>query len=65
MQRINARLSRKDNKSNSVAFGRTVVEKPDSWNEVYQRWQGKEITATEAMRLTGVKRTTFYKLVKE
>lgn len=52
-------------KSNGVAFGRPVVEKPDNWNEVYQRWQAKEITATEAMRLTGVKRTTFYKLVKE
>lgn len=52
-------------KSNGVAFGRPVVEKPDNWDEVYQRWQDKEITATEAMRLTGVKRTTFYKLVKE
>lgn len=52
-------------KSNGVAFGRPVVEKPDNWDEVYQRWQNKEITATEAMRLTGVKRTTFYKLAKE
>jgi DNA invertase Pin-like site-specific DNA recombinase len=52
-------------KSNGVAFGRPVVEKPDNWDEVYQRWQNNEITATEAMRLTGVKRTTFYKLVKE
>lgn len=52
-------------KSNGVAFGRPVVEKPDNWDEVYQQWQDGEITATEAMRLTGVKRTTFYKLVKE
>ncbi len=52
-------------KSNGVAFGRPAIEKPDNWDEVYQQWQDGEITATEAMRLTGVKRTTFYKLVKE
>lgn len=47
-----------------VTFGRPVIKKPDNWDKVYRQWQNKEITATEAMRLTGVKRTTFYKLVK-
>lgn len=51
-------------KSNGVAFGRPVITKPDNWDEVYQRWQAGEITATEAMHLTGVKRTTFYKIAK-
>lgn len=46
-------------------FDIQIPKKPDNWDEVYQRWQAGEITATEAMRLTGVKRTTFYKLVKE
>lgn len=50
-------------KANGKKFGRPQVKYPDNWDTVIKRWQAGEITATKAMELTGVKRTTFYKLV--
>ena len=44
-------------------LGRPRAVKPDNWNEVIERWHTGEITAVEAMRLTGMKKSTFYKLV--
>jgi len=43
--------------------GRKKIEKPDNWDSIIADWQNGKITATKAMELTGVKRTTFYKLV--
>ena len=44
-------------------LGRPRAVKPDNCNEVIERWHIGEITAVEAMRLTGMKKSTFYKLV--
>ena len=46
-------------------YGRPRVQKPKNWDEVIKRWQAGEITAVEAMRLTGIKKSSFYKMVKE
>lgn len=45
-------------------LGRHAVQPPEGFDEVVRRWRAGEITAAEAMRQTGVKKTTFYKLVK-
>lgn len=45
--------------------GRKEIQRPDNWNEVYTRWKQREVTGKEAMELMGLKRNTFYKLVKE
>lgn len=45
-------------------FGRPPAQKPDNWNTVIERWRAGEITAVEAMRQTGMKRSTFYKLTQ-
>lgn len=45
-------------------LGRPKMEVPEGWNEIYRHWKGKEITAVEAMRRSGLKRSSFYKLVK-
>lgn len=45
--------------------GRPKATYPANWEEVYTKWQNGEITATRGMELTGLKRNTFYKLVKE
>ena len=45
-------------------LGRPKMEVPEGWNEIYRQWKGKEITAVEAMRRSGLKRSSFYKLVK-
>ncbi|MDF9598199.1 recombinase family protein, partial [Bacillus cereus] len=44
--------------------GRKHVEKPSNWDEVYEKWKSRGMTAKQAMEELGLKRTTFYKLVK-
>lgn len=51
-------------KQKGVKFGRPGLEYPSNWNEVYEQWKAGEITAVKAMELTGLKKTSFYKLVK-
>ena len=45
-------------------YGRPSIEKPDYWDIVIAQWKEKEITAVEAMKRLGLKKTSFYKLVK-
>ena len=46
-------------------LGRPQMSLPGNWEETIALWQSGEITANEAMRRTGVKRTSFYKLIKK
>lgn len=46
-------------------YGRPKAQKPDNWDEVITQWHNGDITAAKAMELTGLKKTTFYKLVKQ
>lgn len=46
-------------------YGRPRIQKPENWENVVNRWKRKEITAVEAMRLTGIKKSSFYKLLRE
>ena len=48
-----------------VQFGRPRIERPDNWEEVFTQWQTGAITAVQAMKISGLKRNTFYRLVKE
>ena len=45
--------------------GRKKITYPKNWADVYSRWKSKEISFKEAMELTSLKQTTFYKLAKE
>lgn len=51
-------------RAKGVKFGRPKLEKPDNWNDVIAEWRKGKITARKAMDLTGVQRSTFYKMVK-
>ena len=44
-------------------LGRPSIPVPQNWDEVYSHWKRNEITAVEAMSLTGLKRSTFYKIL--
>lgn len=46
-------------------YGRPKAEKPSNWDEVIAQWNNGEITAVKAMELLNVKKTTFYKLLKQ
>jgi len=45
--------------------GRKEISYPANWKEVYALWKSRELKGTEAMTQLGLKRNTFYKLVKE
>ena len=52
-------------KANNVKFGRPKVKVPNNFIDVCKRWTNGELTATDAILLTGLKRTSFYKMIKE
>lgn len=56
---IDAALSR------GVSFGRPKIPFPKEFDIVYGQWKANEITAMGAMKKLGLKKNTFYKLVKE
>lgn len=51
-------------KAKGKKLGRPSITAPDNWSEVYASWRAGAITAKEAMHRTGLKRSSFYKLVK-
>ncbi len=48
-----------------IKFGRPKIEPGNNFEEIYNNWKDKEITAVKAMRLLGLKSNTFYRRVKE
>jgi len=51
-------------KANGKHLGRPKIRKPDNWQEVFNLWQQKRITAKTAMAQLGLKRSAFYALAK-
>jgi len=52
-------------KARGQYLGRPRLKFPDNWDEVYPIWKKGGITAVKAMELTGLKKSSFYKLVKK
>ena len=52
-------------KNNGKGIGRPKTDRPSNFEEVYNEWKAGSITAKVAMEKLGLKRTTFYSLVKE
>jgi DNA invertase Pin-like site-specific DNA recombinase len=51
-------------KAKGVAFGRPSISKPENYELVMEQVTSGEITSVQAMKLLGVKKTSFYKLKK-
>ena len=45
-------------------LGRPKMKIPEEWDNIYMLWKSGEITAVEAMKRSGLKKSTFYKLAK-
>ena len=52
-------------KDKGVKFGRPKAEYPKDFIPTYRQWKEGSLKAVEVMRLLGLKKTTFYKLVKQ
>lgn len=50
---------------NGVKFGRPKIEVTEEFIRVYHLWKSGELTAVKAMHILDLKKTTFYRLVKE
>ena len=48
-------------KTKGKHLGRPRNKKPDNWEEVIALWKSGKITARQAMRMTGTKKSSFYK----
>jgi DNA invertase Pin-like site-specific DNA recombinase len=48
-----------------VTFGRQKAKIPEDFKKVYSSWKKRVITAVKAMEELKMKKTNFYKLVKE
>lgn len=51
-------------KESGKTFGRPTTKLPESWESEYKKWKDGKQTAAQTMNNLGLKRTTFYKLVK-
>lgn len=51
--------------ANGVKFGRKAVEYPKNWESVISLVNNKQLTNIEAMQMLGLKKTTYYKLLKQ
>ena len=45
--------------------GRKKVAFPDNWDELYEKWKKYEITSSEFIEKTGLKKATFYNMLAE
>lgn len=45
--------------------GRKEIDFPENWVEVYDQWKNRKIKGNEAMEKLGLKRNTFYRLIKK
>nr|QGT51062.1 DNA recombinase [uncultured Firmicutes bacterium] len=52
-------------RANGKHLGRPSVVKPDNYDEVVEKWQAKEITARQAMKLLGISKSVFYRWVQQ
>lgn len=52
-------------KLKGIKFGRPSVETPDNFTEIMDLYHKKEITSSEACKLTGLSRGTFFRKMKK
>ena len=52
-------------KARGVAFGRPAVPIPEDFETTVQRWMEKQISLEEALRLSGMSESTFYRRTRE
>lgn len=52
-------------KDSGLYKGRNEIKYPKNWTENYNKYKTKILTGSKTMKILGLKRTTFYRLVKK
>ena len=45
-------------------YGRPPIKKPKNWEKIFLQWKHREISADEAIKLSGLPRSSFYRLAQ-
>lgn len=61
---IDAKTGKRKSTKTGRVVGRPSIDYPPNWQQVYDEWSSHSITAVKAMEKTGLKKNSFYKLVK-
>ena len=61
----NQRIGIEQAKAENRPLGRQKIPYPKNWVEQYERWEAKEISAAEFQESVGLKKGTFYNLIKQ
>ncbi len=62
---VDEKSGKKKSRKTGRCIGRPPINPPADFNEYYQKWKRKEITAISAMKILGLKSNSFYKLVHQ
>lgn len=62
---VDEKSGKKKSRKTGRCIGRPPINPPADFNEYYQKWKRKEITAVSAMKILGLKSNSFYKLVHQ
>lgn len=62
---VDEKSGKKKSRKTGRCIGRPPIQSPDNFEEYYQKWRQKEITAISAMKILRLKSNSFYKLVHE
>ena len=52
-------------KEKGLYKGRKEIERPENWDTIYRKWKSRELNGKQAMEQLGLKKSTFYRLIKE
>jgi len=47
-----------------IKFGRPIMDFPEGWDELYEKWKAKEIRTIEFYEQLGIHKSTFYVMVE-
>lgn len=61
--KIDTKTGKRISKKTGNVVGRPIIEYPSNWEKVYFDWKAGNITAVKAMKILGLKKNSFYKLV--
>ena len=62
---VDEKSGKKKSRKTGRCIGRPPIQPPDNFEEYYQKWKRKELTAVSAMKILGLRSNSFYKLVHE
>ena len=62
---VDEKTGKKKSRRTGRCIGRPPIQPPADFEEFYQKWRRKELTAVAAMNALGLKSNSFYKLVHQ